>query len=121
MAGQKPGRVALPTTPTFLPAITRFACRRQTMTECGTRKAHRLRFYCVRISIRRCGFTHCSFFCWLALSCWSSGCGSIVQSASSTPCWVQRRRCIGEGRELTAVLVERNRIAREFHDTLAQG
>ena len=59
---------------------------------------------CARISTRRSGSTCC---CWLRLWRWWCCC-------SGGGCCVAQR-------EFNAVLGERNRIAREIHDTLAQG
>ena len=63
----------------------------------------RLSLSCSRISTRPSGFT----CCWRWPRDWC--------------CWLLRLRLVRAEREFGAVLGERNRIAREIHDTLAQG
>jgi signal transduction histidine kinase len=63
-----------------------------------------LNLSCGRTSIRRSGFTRC-----------------LLAGAGGTRWLVLKRRLYVAEREFKAVLGERSRIAREIHDTLAQG
>jgi signal transduction histidine kinase len=86
------------------PGRTPSACRRPTTTAFGTPRARRsaLRTAAALLSDGS-GFMRC---------CWRRLVGLVVL--------LLRRGCAGRG-EFRAVLGERNRIAREIHDTLAQG
>ena len=84
--------------------ITPSAFRQQTTTASGITKARHSRSLFVRTSIRPSGST----FCWPRWLRDSSFC-------------ILRLRLLRAKREFDAVLAERNRIAREVHDTLAQG
>ncbi len=85
-------------------AATPSACRRPTTTGFGTPRARRWPLSCGRTSIRPSGSMRC---------CWRLAVGLVVL--------LLRLRLRRAESEFRAVLGERNRIAREIHDTLAQG